>query len=63
MAAGLIAPLTHTVRDIQRVITAEGAGGAAYSLLEGFPPKPLTDFAATIESAGLAGAAVTQKLA
>jgi hypothetical protein len=32
-------------------------------LLNGFPPKPLTDPAATIQAAGLSGASLTQKVA
>lgn len=55
--------LAHTVRDLQALIAAEGAGGAPYVLMAGFPPAQLTDFGATIEAAGLKGAAVTQKLA
>jgi len=55
--------LTHTVRHVFSLIAAEGAGGAAYVLMAGFPPAQLTDHDATIEAAGLKGAAITQKLA
>jgi hypothetical protein len=32
-----------------------------FDLMNGFPPKPLADPAATISAAGLAGASLTQK--
>jgi hypothetical protein len=39
------------------------AGAASYTLLAGFPPRPISvDLDQTIESAGLKGASVTQKL-
>ena len=54
--------LTHTVAHLDALVRAEGAGDAPYVLLAGYPPAPLADPAATIEAAGLKGAAVTQKL-
>jgi len=33
----------------------------SFSLAGGFPPKPLTDYGATIKAAGLVGASVTQR--
>jgi hypothetical protein len=33
-----------------------------YSLVSGFPPKPLNDRSKTIEQAGLKSAALTQKI-
>ena len=41
----------------------EGAADTPYMLMAGFPPKPLTDQAATIEASGLKMGQVTQKLA
>lgn len=55
--------LTHTVADIHAYLAQEGAAGSAYMLLSGFPPKPLTDQATTIEAAGLKMGSITQKLA
>ena len=57
--------LSHTVADIRRFIRAARPDlSPAFSLLNatGFPPKPLSDDAATIKGAGLAGGMVTQKL-
>lgn len=52
---------THTVGDLQRVAAgAHATGGKAFVLKAGFPPKDLTDPSATIQAAGLSGAAVTQ---
>lgn len=55
--------LTHTVGDLQARVAALGgvARGAPFVLLGGFPPKPLAVATATIEAAGLKGAAVTQQ--
>merc|ERR1719247_2589183 len=52
----------HTVGHLRAFIGAQGAGGAPYDLLAGFPPKPLLDAAQTVGAAGLAGGAVSQKL-
>ena len=51
----------HTVGHLRAFIGAQGAGGAPYDLLAGFPPKPLTDAGQTVGAAGLAGGAVSQK--
>ena len=54
--------LTSTVGDLAaHVVAATSSGGAPFSLVSGFPPKPLLDLTQTIESAGLKGAQVTQK--
>lgn len=53
----------HTVLHLQALIEAEGAGGAPYVLLSGYPPAQITDFSQTIADAKLNGAQVTQKLA
>ncbi|CAN0062213.1 unnamed protein product, partial [Phaeothamnion confervicola] len=55
--------LTHTAAHVQAIIRSEGAGGAPYMLLHGFPPVQITDFSQSLEQAGLKGAAITQKLA
>ena len=52
----------HTVGHLRAFVAAQGAGGAPYDLLAGFPPKPLLDAAQTVGAAGLAGGAVSQKL-
>ena len=52
----------HTVGHLRAFIGAQGAGGAPYDLLAGFPPKPLLDAAQSVGAAGLAGGAVSQKL-
>ncbi|TYZ66274.1 hypothetical protein PybrP1_005426 [[Pythium] brassicae (nom. inval.)] len=55
--------LDHTIRDLHAIIQLNGAGAAAYTLLAGFPPRPVSaDLSQTIEAAGLKGASVTQKL-
>lgn len=55
--------LSHTVQDLQTIIRLAGAGAQPYVLMAGYPPKPITDMAQSIEAAGLKGAAITQKLA
>ena len=56
---------SHTVADLKKLVegalAAAGAAPRAYTLAAGFPPKPLTDDDATIEGAGLVGAAVNQR--
>jgi UBX domain-containing protein 1 len=57
--------LTSTVGDLAaHVVAASNSGGPTglpFSLVAGFPPKPLLDLTETIEAAGLKGAQVTQK--
>ena len=56
--------LTNTVSDLQSKVAAlNGHKGAPFILVAGFPPKPLAVATATIEAAGLKGAAVTQQAA
>merc|ERR1712039_110388 len=50
----------HTVGDL-RAFCSQCAGGASMTVMGGFPPKPLTDDAATLKDAGLLGAAVTAR--
>lgn len=45
--------LTHTVGDLHAYIMTVAPVDGEYKLLSGFPPKPLTDPSATIQSAGL----------
>lgn len=56
--------LTNSVADLQSKVAAlNGHKGKPFVLVAGFPPKPLEVATATIEAAGLKGAAVTQQAA
>lgn len=50
----------HTVGDL-RAFCSQCAGGAAMTVMGGFPPKPLTDDAQTLKEAGLLNSAVTAR--
>ena len=50
-----------TIRELAKYIESM-APASYYKLLAGFPPKPLTDLDATIESAKLCKSAITQKI-
>lgn len=53
---------THTVADVQAAVAALRGTAKPFLLLAGFPPRPIgADRAATVEAAGLKGAALTQK--
>lgn len=54
--------LTHTVADIHAYVSCAAPVDGEYSLVSGFPPKPLNDPSKTIEQAGLKSAALTQKI-
>lgn len=55
--------LDHTVGDIRRFIRAVRPDmPAAYTLATAFPPKQLSDDAATVEASGLANSVVIQKM-
>ena len=54
--------LTHTIKHIQSFIASQGGNSAPYTLIAGFPPKPLTDFHRSIAEAKLKNAKITQKL-
>ncbi|KAL7680145.1 putative UBX domain, SEP domain, Ubiquitin-like domain superfamily [Plasmopara halstedii] len=55
--------MDHTIRDLHAIIQMNDEMTQPYTLLAGFPPRPVsTDLALTIEQAGLKGAAITQKL-
>ena len=51
--------MTHTVEDIQRYVETAAPIEGQYTLVSGFPPKPLSDPSKTVEAAGLKGAALT----
>lgn len=55
--------LTMTVLQLATMIKplVLSAGGSSFQMVSGFPPKPLEDFDATVESAGLKGAQVQIK--
>ncbi|DBA04317.1 TPA: hypothetical protein N0F65_002079 [Lagenidium giganteum] len=56
--------LDHTIRDLHAIIQLNGAADQPYTLLAGFPPRPISlQLDQTIEGAGLKGASITQKLA
>lgn len=53
--------LSQTVRDIKNFVEKK-SGCHNFSLLEGFPPKALTDLKKTIEELNLKGCMLTQKV-
>lgn len=53
---------THTIMDLRAWIEQQKPISQAYDLMLAFPPKPLSDLNQTVQAAGLAGAAVNQKL-
>lgn len=52
--------LTATVAHLYQHVM-QASSEPSFSLAGGFPPKPLTNYGATIAEAGLAGASVTQR--
>ena len=54
--------MSHKVSDLYTYVEFVAPVEGSYQLLSGFPPKPITDPNATIESAGLARGSITQKL-
>ena len=50
--------MTHTVGDIHAFVMAAAPVEGEYSLVTGFPPKPLSDPSATLESIGLKNAMI-----
>ena len=54
--------MTHKVSDIHEYVMNAAPVDGEYSLVSGFPPKPLNDPSKTIEEAGLKNAAITQKI-
>ena len=53
--------LNQTVKDIKNFVERK-SGSHNFSLLEGFPPKALTDLKKTIEELNLKGCMLTQKV-
>ena len=53
--------LSQTVRDIKSFVERK-SGSHNFSLLEGFPPKPLTELNKTIEQLNLKDCMLTQKV-
>ena len=53
---------THTVRELFKYVETVSPVSGTYVLVSGFPPKPLTDMDATLESAKLCKSAITQKM-
>lgn len=51
--------LSHTVADLHNYIQFVAPVDGNYSLVAGFPPKPLNDPSVTIEAAGLMKASIT----
>ena len=60
--ASITVNLTHTVADIHAYVTCAAPCDNGYTLVSGFPPKPLNDASKTIEQAGLKSASLTQKI-
>lgn len=60
--AALDVNLHHTIADIHTFVMCAAPIDGEYTLLTGFPPKPLADPGMTIEAAGLKNAAITQKI-
>eukprot|EP01128_Nolandella_sp_AFSM9_P001845 TRINITY_DN12250_c0_g1_i1.p2 TRINITY_DN12250_c0_g1~~TRINITY_DN12250_c0_g1_i1.p2 ORF type:complete len:311 (-),score=92.95 TRINITY_DN12250_c0_g1_i1:148-1080(-) len=54
--------LTHTIGELRSHIEANHPTGKAFELRTTFPPKALSDDSLSIEAAGLANAAVVQRL-
>ena len=53
--------LNQTIKDIKNFVEKK-SGSHNFSLLEGFPPKPLTELNKTIEQLNLKGCMLTQKI-
>ena len=54
---------THTIADLHAYVMSVAPVDGTYSLISGFPPKPISDNTSqTLEDAKLLKAAITQKL-
>jgi len=54
--------LNHTVGDIMSYVNSVAPVTGSFQLIEGFPPKPLTDEYKTIAELKLQGTTLTQRL-
>lgn len=54
--------LTHTLRDIRIYVGNVAPVNGTYDLIEGFPPKPLSDDSKTIKELRIEGSTLTQRL-
>lgn len=54
--------LSNTVDDIFVFVTQAAPVNGSFQLVEGFPPKPLSEFGKTIEELKLQGTTLTQRL-
>ncbi len=54
--------LTHTISDIFAFVSSVAPVSGSFQLIEGFPPKPLTDMNKTVDQAKLKGTTIIQKL-
>ena len=54
--------LTHTLHDIRVFVGNTAPVNGTYDLIEGFPPKPITDDSKTIKELKIEGSTITQRL-
>ncbi len=54
--------LFHSVGDIFSFVDSVAPVSGSFQLVEGFPPKPLTDYDKTIEELKLQGTTLIQRL-
>ena len=54
--------LTNTVNDIITFVKKVAPVSGSFQLIEGFPPKPLTDMNKSIDELKLSGTTLTQRL-
>lgn len=54
--------LTHNIGDIFAFISSAAPVSGSFQLVEGFPPKPLTEMDKTIDQARIKGTTIIQKL-
>ena len=54
--------LTHTVSDVKNFVAKVAPVTGDFNIVEGFPPKPLTDMSKTIAEAKLQNCMCTQRL-
>ena len=54
--------LNHTVGDIKNFVTKVAPVNGDFNIVEGFPPKPLSDMSKTITEAKLQNCMCTQRL-